>query len=145
MLNFWKKFNQKKAFGKKGVETLIAWVLLVGLGITLAALVTNWAIGNVKQFKPSESADIDLYCPDLSININSTCHIKNTGLFGVDKIIIQAGSTSKVTLSPRLLPGEVRQYWDTKDPNCNLGNGYIPVTINEEGRDVACSEKKVVL
>ncbi len=127
---------------KKGVETLIAWVLLVGLGITLAALVTNWAIGNVKQFKPSESADIDLYCPDLSININSTCHIKNTGLFGVDKIIIQAGSTSKVTLSPRLLPGEVRQYGGIT--GCQ-SKSYIPVTINEEGRDVACSEKKVVL
>ena len=128
--------------GKRGVETLIAWVLLVGLGITLAALVTNWAIGNVKQFKPSESADIDLYCPDLSININSTCYIKNTGLFGVDKIIIQAGSTSKVTLNPRLLPGETRQYGSIT--NCP-GKSYIPVTINEEGRDVACSEKKVVL
>jgi len=128
---------------KRGVETLIAWVLLVGLGITLAALVTNWAIGNVKQFKPGESADIDLYCPDLSININSTCHIKNTGLFGVDKIIIQAGSTSKVILSPRLLPRETRQYGSIT--NCNPGNGYIPVTVNEEGRDIACAEKKVVI
>lgn len=130
---------------KKGMESLISWVLLVGLTVALAAIVTNWAIGNIGKFNPEEIVNDDLYCGDLSININSTCHIKNNGLFGVSKIIVQYnnGGTNKIELQPRLLPGEAKKMDIDYGINCDAGNGYIPVTKNEDGVDVVCSEKKV--
>ncbi len=142
--------------GRKGVETLIAWVLLIGLSISLAALVTNWAINNVNKFRPEDQANQDLYCGDVSISINSGCEVKNTGVFGIDKIILQPGG--KIPLSPRLLPGESRRL-DTDyginmgcapGTSCDAGDcissiAFIPVTINEDGGDVVCSVKKEII
>ncbi len=133
---------------ERGVEQFISWVLLVGLAVGLAALVTNWAINNARQFDPSDDVNNELYCQDASITINISCHIRNNGVFGIDKIIVQQKARSeKIVLNPRLLPGEARSL--SKVPpdgygiDCSAGKGYIPVIISEEGRDVVCSVKKV--
>lgn len=133
---------------RRGVEQFISWVLLIGLSIGLAALVTNWAINNVRQFDPGDEVNNELYCGDASITINITCHIRNNGVFGIDKIIVQQRANSqKITLNPRLLPEEVKDLEDDYGIVCSPGDniGYIPVIISEEGRDVVCSVKKVNL
>ena len=136
---------------------MIAWVLLIGLSISLAALVTNWAINNASKFRPEDQANQDLYCNDVSISINSSCHVKNSGVFGIDKLIWQSGlGSSRINLNPRLLPGESRRLVDyginvacslgsCAAGNCVSSNGFIPVTINEDGGDVVCSVKKEII
>jgi len=54
---------------KKGVETIIAWVLLVGFTVALGAVVSNWAIQQAKQINPEKMANPDLYCDNLRLSV----------------------------------------------------------------------------
>ncbi len=63
---------------KKAAASLIAWVLLVGLTVTLAGFVTTWAIKNARRFQPSKFAGPDIYCGDVAMSLEDNI-IKNRG------------------------------------------------------------------
>lgn len=76
---------------KRGLSEMVGYVLLIGMGITLALLVFFW----LRQQVPAPKE----FCPeDLSIQIyNKSCNnnqmtiiVKNTGLFDIDGIIAKA-------------------------------------------------------
>ena len=79
-------FN-KKQMNKRAVETLIAYVLLIGIGVAMAGAVYVWLKFYIANPLPTES------CPDVSLIIKSyncsessktiTLEIQNRGLFNV--------------------------------------------------------------
>ena len=141
---FW-LWRVEHVLNKKGIENLIAWVLLVGLSVSLAALVTTWAIDNARDIDFRGQNNIDIYCPDVSIIINTNntgCYIRNTGRYSISKMMISTNTGSnQITLQPALNPGEINEY----AINCQAGNRYIPIMINEKGEDVVCVTKRATL
>lgn len=57
------------SMNKRGVETIIGWVLLVGFTVALGALVSNWAIQQAKQINPEKMANPDLYCDNMRLSV----------------------------------------------------------------------------
>lgn len=54
---------------KKGVDTVIGWVLLVGFTIALGAIVSDWAIQQAKQINPDKMANQGLYCDNMRLSV----------------------------------------------------------------------------
>lgn len=132
---------------KKADATLLSWVLLIGLAISLAALVSNWAINNAKKFNPEDITAVDQYCPDVSININTNnCEITNTGLLDITKlIIIQISGTTEINLFPSLQPQTQPLQLSSLGITCNPETEIIPVTNSSENKFVPCSSKRVII
>jgi len=93
-----KKINKKK----KAVSPLIAWVLLIGFTITMAAFITTFTINRIKSLDIEGSAEVELYCGDVQLRLAELCRTSNTslkvdlinsGLFNIHKLSIQLDSS----------------------------------------------------
>ena len=138
---------------KKGVSEPISWILLVGLGIMLAGIVTVW----VKDTAESTSERIitnvenDLRCNDISINayektppLCSQILIQNRGTFSIAGIKTrQINIVEDIVFESPLLPGKdasIDLNILTPPPDNKIG--IIPIT--KVGKDfIACMEKEI--
>ena len=111
----------KKTMNKKAVETMIAYVLLIGISVALAGGVYAWLKFYTSNPLPAES------CPDVNLIIKSyncsestktiTLEVQNRGLFNVsgfyakmnDKAESDTGGNvaGKYPLSPRQYTGSI--------------------------------------
>ena len=79
---------------KRGVSVIIGWVLLVGLSVALAIMVTTWAKQHAEQTTQFIIQDVegDLNCADVSLKafvVNPPCtdlNISNTGYHTIIKV-----------------------------------------------------------
>ena len=83
----------------KGVSPLLAWVLIIGLSVSMGFLVINWAMEVIPEPEPNFSFcdDVNLFLIDYSIGEDNllTFNLKNTGLFTITKwsfSLIEAGN-----------------------------------------------------
>jgi len=136
-----------KMENKKGVSPLIAWVLLIGLSVSMGFLVMNWTKNTIPEPEPDLS-----FCDDVSLFlINYSVHepndnevkfnITNNGLFTIKKWSFGVTNSTNIEgsfwceissnfeLTPsenKLLFFEMEDYTD--NPLCNEGN---PFSITE--------------
>jgi len=131
---------------KKADASLLSWVLLIGITISFAALVSNWAIKNAERFDPQDITAVELYCDDVAININSVCTIKNTGSYDITRLIIvrDVAGTIEENLDPPIIPNADRSLAGIYDCTTSMGNHeIIPVTNSTEGKFVPCSIRRI--
>lgn len=128
----------------KADATLISWVLLVGLSITLAGIVINWAIQNVERFDPEQTNAVEFYCPDVVIAFDEQANIINRGIYNITKIRLARndGTTSFHELIPPLAPYEKFLLYNILTPIA--GDEIIPI-INIQGQEITCNEKNIVV
>lgn len=76
---------------KKGISPLIAWVLLIGLSVSIGFMVMRWAVDVIPEPEPDLSfcEDVSLFLinqamDDSEINLVNF-NITNNGLFKIDK------------------------------------------------------------
>ena len=51
------------------MQTVIAWVLVIGFTITLAAVVRNWGIEQALEIDPEKITRSELYCDNVRLSI----------------------------------------------------------------------------
>ena len=121
---------------KKAAASLIAWVLLVGLTVTLAGVVTNWAIKNARRFQPSKFAGPDIYCGDVAISLEDDDYIKNRG-----SLIITNFRCIPVEGEPTTIENvDLKPKEETSNPCTGTGE-IIPGVESSEGEVVYCPMK----
>lgn len=152
---------------KKAAADLIAWVLLIGFSIALAAFVTNFVIEETKKFNPEDVVGgSKVYCEDVvlsieklegSLSTDSSCSgqkfsgtitLKNKGKFTIYNIKILGGGAGSVSIN-KLKPGS--------DPSTNTAiistsfcketgiNIEIIPQIEVEGEKMYCAESAAVI
>ena len=157
---------------KKGVSPLIAWVLIIGLSVSIGFLVINWAMQTVPEPEPELSFcdDVNLFLIDSYVDGDEfVFDITNNGLFtitmwsfGVTQV--HSGSTGWCNyLDSELPPGENNNMilsFPIKDyptPDCDDATGpeseidpkeiiLIPwITPIGEEESVNCNDKKIII
>ena len=125
----------------RGVSPLIAWVLLVGFAIVMGAFIFSWATGTLEMLNIGESQELDLYCDNVGLEIESVCV---DGL--VDNAIVHAVVTNngnynikKMTVSFSMGGrGSIRGlgfcYKDIKFPDHFGGDIEVGDTVNTKGQ-----------
>ncbi len=114
---------------KKAEASLIAWVLLVGLTVTLAGFVTNFAIKNARKFEPEKIAGPEMYCGDVKISLQNG-NIKNRGSLTIVSVYCTPSKEDPIDFE--LKPGD-----NLRHP-CSSGDEIIPGVESSKGVIVYC-------
>ncbi len=139
---------------RKGISPLIAWVLLIGLSVSIGFLVINWTMEAIPEPKPDFSFcdDISLLLVDYTINDNEVLfEIINNGLFSVNKWSfgvtksyagVEGQWCEEISIPYHLVPGEddILEFnmGIYSNPSCSSydsdidGDGEIDITLPEE-------------
>jgi len=147
---------------RKGIAELLAYVLLIGLAITVSILVYNWLRfyvipSSAKQCPDGVSMVIKEYnCDPVNKTINIT--LKNKGLFRIDGFLIKINNETdysgkpqglpvylldSVTVIDGLYPGdEISNSWDYSQYERVVEVEVEPFRI-EDGKEIYC-DKAVV-
>jgi len=140
---------------KKGVSPTISWILLIGLSISLAGVVTVWVRSTAEDTadRITQNVESDIRCADISINAyeeTSGCSkitIQNKGLFSLHAIkVVSLGKVDEISSSQfPLIPG------DSATIDLNIASlladnkiGIIPVTKVDDNM-LACLEKEITI
>lgn len=149
---------------KKGISDIIAWVLLIGFTIAMAAFVSNWVIEQTKKFNPEGAVGgPKIYCEDVILNIENiikrdgdcadegvnfigTFTLKNKGKFIIYNVKGLGPGAGKISLPDgKLAPGE------SKDINfgflCKESGNEIELIplIKVEDKEYYCSDSSVTI
>jgi len=138
---------------KKGITPTISWILLVGLTITLAGIVTVWVkdIAQSSATKVVKDVESDIRCTDISVNayekVAPLClqvTVQNRGLFSIQGVKIRyPGSVEDVMFVTPLLPGsEATITLNISNPLPDKKIGLIPITKVDKDM-LACMAKEV--
>lgn len=138
----------------KGISPAIAWVLLVGLTVTLAITVFNWSKEQAEEFGESvtSKAERDMRCENVAFNAiceNGDISVINKGDFSIHKFLIREysasgllGNREKVLNNP-LKPGRrTPEYLYTMSQQAQEVD-LVPV-IKIEDELVPCTNRKIV-
>ena len=60
---------------KRGISPLIAWILLIGISISAAILVSQWSIEQTKKMEFPKNKDF--YCDEVDFELNTICKVDN--------------------------------------------------------------------
>lgn len=144
---------------KRGQGQIIAWVLLIGLTVSLAVVITTWSRQQAESTTEGivGQAEIDLRCASVSFNAKPYCEgetidIVNRGDFSIYKFVIHMknpeGLKSK-TLNLYEDPEKVIAPGERKNINTELGDMYgsIDLTpfIKIDEAYVGCSARKLTV
>jgi len=157
---------------KKAVSPLISWILVIAFAIALGSFITSWAIKHVKELPIESSQDIDVYCSNTNIQIQSVCRekndyvnitLKNKGLYSIKRLTISRETdedrlASCLVLNQNIKPGEEINYTlniggkiysdttlcNTLPPGLtgNVKQISIIPWIKIEDKNIPCSNKK---
>lgn len=140
-------------FNKKAITPAISWILLIGLTVTMAGVVTVWiksTAGETSE-KLVNNVDKDMRCVDTSFNAyenNSVmCNnviVHNRGFFSIHSIKVRNGNqVEDYELTDPLIPQEIRAI------SLNISTlpqdnkiGLIPI-INVQNEFLACMAKEI--
>tara|TARA_Y100000310_G_C20659472_1_gene803875 strand:+ start:766 stop:1203 length:438 start_codon:yes stop_codon:yes gene_type:complete len=137
---------------KRGISPAISWVLLIGLSVTLAGMVTFWtrSISETTTEKLVMDVEHDMRCSEISLNAQisagSNCgsslslDITNSGYFTIKKIKLRTTNTEEFEIE--IKPTKTQ----TLNTNTNYPTisevGIIPVT-EVEGQLLGCLEREI--
>lgn len=135
---------------KKGVSLAIAWVLLLGLSITLAIFVGTWLkkVSEDTGEAVIEDAIRDQRCGDTVLVVNWDCtgdtiDYRNNGVFNIVKIKCRQ-STGLVDVGiSTLVPSGIESQALNICLDVGLDNTDVIPVIEIDGVEVACAEKSV--
>jgi hypothetical protein len=144
---------------KKAQGMIIAWVLLIGLTVSLAVIVTTWTRQQAEDTVEgiASGTEVDLRCSAVSFNAQPLCDtetikIVNRGDFSIHKFVIHmknAEGLKSKTVNLFEEPHEVLIPGKTQTINTNLGDMYgeIDLTpfIKVEDQIVGCSDRKLTV
>lgn len=123
---------------KKGVSSLIAWVLLIGFAVTLAVFVSRWSLQQAQKSTSGVEDMVmgDIQCSDVAISgfcENGKIKIKNRGTLN----IIGFRKDGKETMfeDDPLKPGGIAY------PTGVYKGSFVPI-IEIEGKKVLCASQK---
>ncbi len=132
---------------KKGVSTIIAWVLLLGFSILLGSTVILWSKQQTEKYTESltEMFENDINCRDVIYVIDANCSAKtasvsNKGSFTIVKFIIRT-NLSSTKLEKIIAPSSIMDLTnDIPRPYYDVGFDMIPF-IKIDSREIGCSDK----
>ena len=130
----------------KGIGDLISLVLIIGLSITLAAIVGNWAIKYSQRFEPEKIAAPELYCDNVGLSVEGDCYfqIKNKGSRKIDTLLIRAtkAEETKIEEITGMLPNQL-----TTISACSYNADEIEIIPKVKGEKeiVTCIEKAYII
>lgn len=137
---------------KKGIAEPISWILLVGLTIALAGMVTFWIKNTAESTSDKVIQDVenDIRCNDVSINayektpLCSQIALQNRGLFSITGIKVRnLNKVEDIMLPSPLLPGKettISLNISTFPPDMKIG--LIPITKIDKDA-IACMTKEI--
>ena len=146
---------------RRGVSPIIAWVLLIGMAISLAMVVFNWASQQTRQLTDDSVTYVEagLKCDQVSLNAvgkpdPERCQsltVTNTGFLAVHKLLIRPFNADK-TSAGAYLEYEPSQGIQPSSPPVSVNRGcsscafleVVPLLKSDE-KFAACFEKKVVV
>jgi hypothetical protein len=148
-----KKESVKQMKNKKAASQIIAWVLLLGLTISLAIGVYQFTKGQAEGLTDSTVTSLEgnLECENVKINVKpdgscATLDITNTGTITVDKIsIVSLGNPKSVLKEVDLAPKQ-KKVGFSFDGYLG-GDGDIQVTpiITIKNKDMSCKTSKATI
>ena len=125
---------------KRGMSELVSYVLLIGLSVMLATIVTMWYRSQSESFQESiyERTEADIRCNDVSINVKLNCaqpkfNVTNRGYHAISKVIQRQVEFSRET-QISITPGETSSPQDLYIPDRYNDFDIIPV-IAVDGKD----------
>ena len=106
-------------FNKKAVTPAISWILLIGLTVTMAGVVTVWIKSTAGETSETlvNNVDKDMRCVDTYFNAYETegisnCNeitVHNRGFFSIHSIKVRNGNeVEDYELTDPLIPQEIR-------------------------------------
>jgi len=140
---------------KKGVSPAISWIILIGMAVTMAGVVTVWTRGLAEDSTDRVIGNVekDLRCDDIVIHAYeatgpncASVTIGNRGLFSISGYKIRdAGGIQDITLTSSLAPQTEKTESLSSSP-ISPGNtiSIIPVTMVEK-EEVPCLTKEVTV
>lgn len=146
---------------KKAVAQAVAWVLLVGLSVSLAIFVGLWLKSQSKESLSTiaEDFDIDTRCADTilraspncdpDLNITLSVNLQNKGSFTIIQVKCNdylAGLSAPLTPEQRLdseggVPGQ--DLYNCFHPADDVVRAILTPYINKSGQGIPCPKKKV--
>jgi FlaG/FlaF family flagellin (archaellin) len=140
-------------FNKKAVTPAISWILLIGLTVTMAGVVTVWIKSTAGETTEAlvNNVDKDMRCVDTSFNAyeNNSIMCANTivhnrGFFSIHSIKVRNGNqVEDYELTDPIAPQEIRAI------SLNISNlpsdnkiGLIPI-IKVQDEFLACMAKEI--
>lgn len=148
----------KKSLTKKGQGAIIAWVLLIGLSVSLAVIVSTWTREQAEETTETlvSQTEADLRCASVSFNAKPECSIPydslkvvNRGDFTIHKFIVHIKSNQGQLFSSTInlfeggrepiKPGET-QTLRTQDSFMNSEIELVPF-IQVDGQYVGCTAR----
>lgn len=133
---------------KKGASEIIGWVLLVGLSVMLAIIVTTWAKQQAQDTSEFIIKDVqdDLRCEEVSMKAFietppcSNINVSNTGYHKIIKIIARHKFGTQ-EFEVNLLPQK-----DSKVLNINIPSKIDIIPVIQSGNElIGCADRKLVL
>ena len=142
---------------KKGQGMIIAWVLLIGLTVSLAVIVTTWTRQQAEETTAGivSQTEVELRCAAVSFNAKPNCvgnniEIVNRGDFSIHKFVIHMKPTGAALQSETvnlfddpIAPGQEKSI----NTQFNDLYGSIDLTpfIKVEDQYVGCSDRKLTV
>ncbi len=135
---------------KKGIGDIIAWVLLIGLSVALATMVTVWTKQQASKTTEFIIQDVegDIQCADVSFKASvvdqAACkdiNISNTGYHKIIKVSARTdfGATE---FSIDLMPQADSKVLNIAIPS--TGVDIIPIIQSSRGL-IGCADRKLVI
>jgi len=142
---------------KKGQGMIIAWVLLIGLTVALAVIVTTWTRQQAEETTEGIVAgtEVELRCAAVSFNAKPTCNgnhidVVNRGDFSIRKFVIHMNNKDGLNsetvefFEDPILPGKSKGI-NTKEIDSLYGTISLTPFILVDNQIVGCSDRKLTL
>ncbi|MDP4012172.1 MAG: hypothetical protein Q8R00_01015 [Candidatus Nanoarchaeia archaeon] len=148
---------------KNGQGAIIAWILLIGLTVSLAVMVTTWTRQQAEETTSGlvSQTEVDLRCESVSFNANPSCDsldgeikIVNRGDFSIHKLVFHIKDRDDGTLKSKTInlfesgrtpisPGESQTIYT----QTGLRRSDIDITpfIKVEDQYAGCSSRKITV
>ena len=143
---------------KKGAGIIIAWVLLVGLGVTLGIFVTTWMAKQAEERTESMVSYLtgDIKCRDIAINVKTdSCsplviNVTNKGLLRVEQYAVRVRNDTammgKKIVTNLTMPEETKQLYIGSYSNINKIEVIPLIKVSDDPVEIiGCSDRKLII
>lgn len=141
---------------KKAITPAISWILLIGMSVALAGVVTIWMKSTAEDSTKTVigGVEVDMQCNDVSLNAYETpsttqCNsieVINKGLYSITGIKVRDNNGVRdFPYEPSLKPGESITT-NLNNPSIPSNNqiAVIPITLVKE-KTIACMAKEITI